>query len=111
MHCWVRVGGPPFCTTRITITITMPAADAYTALEPYISKRTLEFHHDKHHAKYVATANEMIKGDTELENATLEEIIIKSKGAWWWSWVVCLVWWDGGRSRPRQGSGAFWSSW
>lgn len=55
-------------------------ADEYTALEPHISKSTLEFHHDKHHAKYVAVTNEMIKG-TELENASLEEIVVKSKGA------------------------------
>jgi superoxide dismutase, Fe-Mn family len=64
-------------------------ADEYTALEPHISKRTLEFHHDKHHAKYVATTNELIKG-SELETASLEEIVKASKGAWWW-WSSCVV--------------------
>ena len=34
----------------------------YTALEPYISKRTLEFHHDKHHAAYVNNFNAAAKG-------------------------------------------------
>jgi len=53
--------------------------DDYTALEPHISKRTLEIHHDKHHAKYVAVTNEMIKG-TDLENASLEEIVKASNG-------------------------------
>lgn len=50
----------------------------YTALEPHISKKTLEFHHDKHHAKYVATCNEMTKG-TDLENSSVEEIIMAAK--------------------------------
>ena len=49
----------------------------YSALEPHISRKTLEIHHDKHHAKYVATANTMISG-TELEHADLPTII-KSK--------------------------------
>jgi len=49
-----------------------------TALEPYISQRTLKFHHGKHHAKYVATTNSMIE-DTDLANAaSLEEIILKA---------------------------------
>ena len=44
------------------------------ALAPYISKETLEFHHDKHHAGYVKKTNKAIDG-TDLENATLEEIV------------------------------------
>jgi hypothetical protein len=31
------------------------------ALEPYISRRTLEFHYGKHHAKYVENANKLSK--------------------------------------------------
>lgn len=46
----------------------------YNALEPYMSARTLEFHHDKHHAKYVSTFNEMTK-DTELEEKPIEDVI------------------------------------
>lgn len=46
----------------------------YNALEPYMSARTLEFHHDKHHAKYVSTYNEMVK-DTELDDQPIEEVI------------------------------------
>jgi Fe-Mn family superoxide dismutase len=49
----------------------------YSALEPQIGRRTVEIHHDKHHAKYVATANTMIQG-TPLENSDLVTII-KSK--------------------------------
>jgi Fe-Mn family superoxide dismutase len=44
------------------------------ALEPHMSAETLEFHHGKHHAAYVKTLNELIKG-TPFERQTLEEII------------------------------------
>lgn len=46
----------------------------YTALEPYITKQTLEFHHDKHHATYVTNYNNAVK-DTELDALSLEEAI------------------------------------
>jgi len=49
------------------------------ALEPYISKQTLEFHYGKHHQAYVNNLNNLIVG-TEFENATLEEIVLKSTG-------------------------------
>jgi Fe-Mn family superoxide dismutase len=44
------------------------------ALEPYMSAKTLEFHHDKHHKTYVDTLNKLVAG-TPYENAKLEEII------------------------------------
>ena len=34
----------------------------YDALAPYMSKETLEFHHDKHHAAYVTNGNNLAKG-------------------------------------------------
>jgi Fe-Mn family superoxide dismutase len=49
------------------------------ALQPYISKETLEYHYGKHHLAYVNKLNELIKG-TEFENASLEETIMKSSG-------------------------------
>ena len=52
---------------------------AIDALEPVISKETLEFHHGKHHNTYVTNLNNLIPG-TEFENASLEEIIMKSSG-------------------------------
>jgi len=58
--------------------ITLPELPyAKNALEPYISARTLEFHHDKHHNTYVANANKIIAG-TKLENEQLETIIKKT---------------------------------
>ena len=35
---------------------------AYDALQPYMSKETLEFHHDKHHNAYVETGNKLLAG-------------------------------------------------
>ena len=52
---------------------------ALNALEPHISAETLEYHHGKHHAAYVANLNKMIAG-TEFESMSLEEIIKKSSG-------------------------------
>ncbi|MFC3711469.1 superoxide dismutase [Sphingoaurantiacus capsulatus] len=59
--------------------ITLPPLPfAYDALEPHMSKRTLEFHHDKHHKAYVDKTNELIAG-TELADADLETIVKKAK--------------------------------
>jgi Fe-Mn family superoxide dismutase len=46
----------------------------YNALEPVISDRTLHFHHDKHHATYVKTLNELLEKAGQSP-ATLEEVI------------------------------------
>ncbi|HYF60625.1 MAG TPA: Fe-Mn family superoxide dismutase [Burkholderiaceae bacterium] len=56
-----------------------PLPYAPDALQPHISKETLEFHHGKHHQAYVTNLNNLIKG-TEFENASLEDIIRKSSG-------------------------------
>ena len=44
------------------------------ALEPHISRSTLEFHHGKHHAAYVTNLNNLVAG-TELEGKSLEDTI------------------------------------
>lgn len=49
------------------------------ALEPHISKETLEFHYGKHHQTYVTKLNGMIPG-TEFEGKDLEEIVKTSQG-------------------------------
>ncbi|MFN3827915.1 MAG: superoxide dismutase [Micavibrio sp.] len=48
---------------------------AYDALQPFMSKETLEFHHDKHHKAYIDKGNELIAG-TGLENLSLEEAMV-----------------------------------
>lgn len=56
-----------------------PLPYALDALQPHISKETLEFHYGKHHQAYVTNLNNLIKGG-EFENASLEDIIRKSSG-------------------------------
>ena len=49
------------------------------ALEPHISKETLDFHYGKHHNTYVVKLNGLIEG-TELEGKSLEDIVKTSEG-------------------------------
>lgn len=49
------------------------------ALQPHISKETLEYHHGKHHRAYVDKLNKLIQG-TEFETATLQDIVLRSSG-------------------------------
>jgi Fe-Mn family superoxide dismutase len=44
------------------------------ALEPHLSRETLEFHHGKHHAAYVKALNELVRG-TRFADRSLGEII------------------------------------
>ena len=46
----------------------------YEALQPFMSKETLEFHHDKHHQAYVTNGNNLLKG-SGLEDKSLEDIV------------------------------------
>ena len=52
---------------------------ALDALEPLISRRTLEFHYGKHHQAYINNLNNLIEG-TSFEDADLVDIILKSDG-------------------------------
>ena len=52
---------------------------AYDALAPYMSRETLEYHHDKHHLAYVNNGNNLLKG-TEWEGKSLEDIVKGSFG-------------------------------
>ena len=52
---------------------------AIDALEPVISKQTLEFHHGKHLAGYVNNLNGLLPG-SGFEEMTLEEIVCKATG-------------------------------
>ena len=52
---------------------------ANDALEPVISKQTLEFHHGKHLAAYVNNLNALLPG-SGFEEASLEEIVCKATG-------------------------------
>jgi Fe-Mn family superoxide dismutase len=51
----------------------------YEALQPYMSRETLEYHHDKHHQAYVTTGNNLLK-DSGLEGKSLTKIVKASYG-------------------------------
>ena len=52
---------------------------AHDALAPYMSRETLEYHHDKHHLAYVNNGNNLLKG-SEWEGKSLEDIVKGSFG-------------------------------
>ena len=52
---------------------------AQDALAPHISAETLEYHYGKHHQAYVTNLNKLVEG-TEFENASLEDVIMRSDG-------------------------------
>jgi Fe-Mn family superoxide dismutase len=56
-----------------------PLPYAQDALEPHISKETLEFHYGKHHNSYVVKLNGLLKGSPD-EDKSLEEIVQSSSG-------------------------------
>ncbi len=49
------------------------------ALEPHMSKETLDYHYGKHHKAYVDKANGMIEG-TGFEKAPLEQVVREASG-------------------------------
>jgi len=51
----------------------------YDALQPHMSKETLEYHHDKHHRAYVTTANDLMK-DSPLKDRSVEDVILQTHG-------------------------------
>ena len=55
---------------------------AFDALEPHIDAKTMEIHHDKHHAAYTSKLNDAIAG-TDLDGKSIEDILknIDSAGA------------------------------
>ena len=52
-----------------------PLPYAYDALEPYIDARTMQIHHDKHHAAYVANLNKAIADYPDLGKASVEDLL------------------------------------
>ncbi len=52
-----------------------PLPYAFGALEPALDARTLEIHHDKHHAAYVNNLNKALEPHPELQRLPLVELI------------------------------------
>lgn len=58
-------------------TFKLPTLDyAYNALEPHIDAMTMEIHHSKHHQAYINKLNELIGKTPELQNKTLDTLVI-----------------------------------
>ena len=52
-----------------------PLPYAYDALEPYVDARTMQIHHDKHHAAYVANLNKAVAEFPELGKQSVEDLL------------------------------------
>jgi len=47
----------------------------YKALEPHIDEQTMRIHHDKHHAAYIAKANDALKDHPDLAKKSVEDLL------------------------------------
>jgi len=52
-----------------------PLPYAYDALEPYIDARTMQIHHDKHHAAYAANLNKAVAEFPDLGTKLVEDLL------------------------------------
>ena len=52
-----------------------PLPYAFDALEPHIDARTMEIHHDKHHAAYVNKLNEALANHADLQAKSVEDLL------------------------------------
>lgn len=96
-----RASRRPSLAVRAAITLKDPPY-ALDALEPHMSKETLEYHWGKHHRAYVDNMNKQIAG-TDLDGKSLEEVVVAS--------------WNGGSPTPVFNNAAqvwnhtfFWES-
>jgi Fe-Mn family superoxide dismutase len=48
---------------------------AFDALEPHIDAKTMEIHHDKHHATYVAKLNDALATHPDLQGKSVEDLL------------------------------------
>ncbi len=47
----------------------------FDALEPHIDAKTMEIHHDQHHATYVNNLNEALTGHADLQGMPIDELL------------------------------------
>ena len=47
----------------------------FSALEPHIDAKTMEIHHDKHHAAYASKLNAALEGNADLASKSIEELV------------------------------------
>ncbi len=85
---FLRGAGAAALTTMIYPRVSVAADEAgpftlpplpydFAALEPSIDAKTMELHHDKHHAAYVKNLNAAVKDHSNVASMKLEEILTK----------------------------------
>jgi len=52
-----------------------PLSYPFDALEPHIDAKTMEIHHDKHHAAYVTNLNKALDGHADLQAKSVEDLL------------------------------------
>ena len=52
-----------------------PLGYSFDALEPHIDAKTMEIHHDKHHAAYVTNLNKALESAPDLQKKSVEELL------------------------------------
>jgi Fe-Mn family superoxide dismutase len=52
-----------------------PLPYAFDALEPYIDAQTMQIHHDRHHAAYVANLNKAVAGQSDLAGKSVGDLV------------------------------------
>jgi Fe-Mn family superoxide dismutase len=67
----------PFAHADSSSGFTLPKLPyAFDALEPYIDAKTMEIHHDKHHAAYVNNLNAALKDHPDLMKKDLKALLM-----------------------------------
>ncbi len=62
--------------SKTIMTFELPAlAYAPAALEPHVDAKTMEIHHDKHHAAYVSNLNNAVTADANAQGKSLDDLM------------------------------------
>lgn len=73
---FAQATAPTPAATPVTGPFTLPQLTYPTnALEPHIDAKTMEIHHDKHHAAYVNAMNTVAKNNPQLGTMPIENIL------------------------------------
>jgi Fe-Mn family superoxide dismutase len=74
----VLAAQPGFSSEANPVAHELPALPyAFDALEPHIDAKTMEIHHDKHHAAYVTNLNKALEGAAALQGWSLDDLCRK----------------------------------
>ena len=78
---FVNAQTPAAATATPAGPFTVPALPyAFDALEPYIDAQTMQIHHDKHHAAYVANLNKAVADLPALSSMPVEDLLKNLSG-------------------------------